>query len=112
MRAACRRCRGWCRHPCTSRKFGGNGDLAGYRNDDGPVPEETGEHYARQLHDLAAAFAAWDDPAVVTLTDDAKRVRPEAANRIERQLRPGEAAGRSGRMVLGPHGGQDPRATT
>ncbi len=93
--------------PSVLRKFGGNGDLAGrgvvarflfalprslagYRNDDAaPVPEHTGEHYARQVHDLAATFAEWDDPAVVTLTDDAKKVRSEAANRIERQLRPG-----------------------
>ncbi|WP_433051683.1 YfjI family protein [Dactylosporangium sp. CS-033363] len=93
--------------PSVLRKFGGNGDLAGrglparflfalprsragWRNDDAaPVPEHTGERYGRQIHDLAATLAEWDDPAVVTLTDEAKAVRSEAANRIERQLRPG-----------------------
>jgi hypothetical protein len=93
--------------PSVLRKFGSNGDLAGrglparflfalprsragWRDDDAaPVPEQTGVRYARQVHDLAATLAEWEDPAIVTLTDAAKPVRSEATNHIERQLRPG-----------------------
>jgi replicative DNA helicase len=93
--------------PSVLRKFGSNGDLAGrglparflfalprsragWRNDDAPpVPEHTGARYAQQVHDLAATFAEWEDPAVVTLTGEAKTIRGAAANQIERELRPG-----------------------
>jgi hypothetical protein len=93
--------------PSVLRKFGSNGDLAGrglparflfalprsragWRNDDAPpVAEHTGARYAERVHDLAASLAEWEDPAVVALTGEAKTIRAEATNVVERQLRPG-----------------------
>lgn len=93
--------------PTVLRKFGGNTDLAGrglparflfalprslagWRPvDTPPVPEQVTEGYRHRIHDLAATLAEWEDPAVVTLTDDATGVRRTAAEQVEAQLRPG-----------------------
>ena len=93
--------------PTVLRKFGGNTDLAGrglparflfalprslagYRlvNTDS-IPEQVTTGYRHRVHDLAATLAEWEDPAVVTLTPDAGRVRLAAAQEVEAQLRPG-----------------------
>ncbi|MGC5050104.1 YfjI family protein [Micromonospora sp. DT48] len=93
--------------PTVLRKFGGNADLAGrglparflfalprslagWRPvDTPPVPEQVTAGYRHRVHDLAATFAEWPDPDVVTLTDDAGRVRRAAAEQVEAELRPG-----------------------
>jgi replicative DNA helicase len=93
--------------PSVLRKFGGNADLAGrglparflfalpkslagWRQvEPEPIPETITAQYAERIHDLAAVFAEWEDPAVVALTDDARTVRIAAAEQIERELRPG-----------------------
>ncbi|MFI6257597.1 YfjI family protein [Micromonospora zamorensis] len=93
--------------PTVLRKFGGNADLAGrglparflfalprslagYRLvDTEPVPEQVTTGYRHRVHDLAATLAEWEDPAVVTLTPEAGRVRLAAAQEVEAQLRPG-----------------------
>ncbi|MEU5946350.1 YfjI family protein [Micromonospora sp. NPDC047465] len=93
--------------PTVLRKFGGNADLAGrglparflfalprslagYRAvDTAPVPEQVTAGYAHRVHDLAATLAEWTDPAVVTLTEEAGRVRRAAAEQVEAELRPG-----------------------
>ena len=93
--------------PSVLRKFGGNADLAGrglparflfalprslagYRRVDAdPVPEQVTAGYGHRVHDLAATLAEWEDPAVVTLTPEAGRVRLTAAEQVEAELRPG-----------------------
>lgn len=95
--------------PSVLRSFGGNTELAGrglparflfslprslagYRQiDTEPVPTTVGEAYDRHVRQLAATFAEWEDPAVVTLTDPAQLVRIDAATDLETQLRPGAA---------------------
>jgi replicative DNA helicase len=54
-----------------------------------PVPEQVTAGYGHRVHDLAATLAEWEDPAVVTLTPEAGRVRLAAAQEVEAQLRPG-----------------------
>ena len=93
--------------PVVLRQFGGNTGLAGrglparflfalpvsmagYRDvDTPPVPEQVTDDYRQRVHDLAATFAERDDIAVVTLTEEAGRVRRAAAERVEAELRPG-----------------------
>ncbi|WP_033339159.1 YfjI family protein [Catenuloplanes japonicus] len=93
--------------PSVLRKFGGNDDLAGRglvarflfvlpaslagwrETEPDPIPEDVRARYTTQVHDLAAVLAEWTGPAVVTLTDDAARIRATAAAEIERRLRPG-----------------------
>lgn len=93
--------------PVVLRQFGGNAGLAGrglparflfalpasmagYRPvDTPPVPEQVTAGYRHRVHDLAATFAEWTDPAVVVLTDDARQVRRAAAEQVEAELRPG-----------------------
>ncbi|MBO4159315.1 YfjI family protein [Micromonospora antibiotica] len=93
--------------PVVLRAFGGNAGLAGrglparflfalpvsmagYRPvDTPPVPEPVTAGYQHRIHDLAATFAEWEDPAVVVLTEDAGQVRRAAAEQVEAQLRPG-----------------------
>jgi hypothetical protein len=93
--------------PTVLRRFGGNADLAGrglparflfalprslagWRAvDPDPVPEQVADLYRQRVHDLAATYAEWTDPAVVTLTPEAERVRRAAAEQVEAQLRPG-----------------------
>ncbi|AVT39148.1 YfjI family protein [Plantactinospora sp. BB1] len=93
--------------PSVLRKFGGNADLAGrglparflfalprslagWRSVDAePVPEQVITGYRHRIHDLAAMLAEWEDPAVVTLTPEAGRVRRAAAEAVEAELRPG-----------------------
>ncbi|WP_341717696.1 YfjI family protein [Micromonospora sp. FIMYZ51] len=93
--------------PVVLRQFGGNAGLAGrglparflfalpasmagYRPvDTPPVPEQVTAGYRHRVHDLAATFAEWEDPAVVTLTEDAGKVRRAAAEQVEAELRPG-----------------------
>ncbi|MGK5674072.1 YfjI family protein [Micromonospora sp. URMC 106] len=95
--------------PVVLRQFGGNAGLAGrglparflfalpasmagYRPvDTPPVPEQVTAGYRHRVHDLAATFAEWEDPAVVTLTEDAGRVRRAAAEAVEAELRPGRS---------------------
>jgi hypothetical protein len=89
------------------RTFGGNDDLAGrglvarflfvlpaslagWRAiDPDPIPAQVTDLYTRRVHDLATTFADGTDPAVVTLTEEAGRLRAEHAAAIETQLRPG-----------------------
>nr|WP_238359452.1 DUF3987 domain-containing protein [Micromonospora fiedleri] len=62
--------------------------LAGYRAvDTAPVPEQVTTGYRHRVHDLAAILAEWEDPAVVTLTEEAGRVRRAAAEQVETELR-------------------------
>lgn len=93
--------------PSVLRKFGGNADLAGrglparflfslpkslagWRQvEPDPIPDHIRNRYAQHVHDLAATFAEWEDPAVVALTPEARAVRIAAAEHIERELRPG-----------------------
>lgn len=93
--------------PVVLRQFGGNAGLAGrglparflfalpasmagYRPVDTPsVPEQVADGYRRRVHDLAATFAEWEDPAVVVLTEEAGKVRRAAAEQVEAELRPG-----------------------
>ncbi|MEV6694174.1 YfjI family protein [Micromonospora sp. NPDC051196] len=93
--------------PVVLRQFGGNAGLAGrglparflfalpasmagYRPvDTPPVPEQVAAGYRHRIHDLAATFAEWEDPAVVVLTEDAGKVRRAAAEQVEAELRPG-----------------------
>ena len=93
--------------PVVLQQFGGNAGLAGrglparflfslpasmagYRDvDTPPVPEQVAEAYRHRIHDLAATFAEWEDPAVVVLTEQAGRVRLAAAKQVEAELRPG-----------------------
>ncbi|WP_435588267.1 DUF3987 domain-containing protein [Micromonospora aurantiaca (nom. illeg.)] len=93
--------------PAVLRKFGGNADLAGrglparflfalprslagYRAvDTALVPEQVTAGYQHRVHDLAATLAQWTEPAVVTLSEDAGRVRRAAAEQVEAELRPG-----------------------
>lgn len=53
------------------------------------MPEQVTAGYRHRVHDLAATFAEWTDPAVVVLTDDARQVRRAAAEQVEAELRPG-----------------------
>lgn len=93
--------------PSVLRKFGSNDEmagrglvarflfvlpasLAGWRETDpDPIPAAVRDRYAAQVQHLAATFAEWTDPAVVTLTPDATPIRSVAAADVERQLRPG-----------------------
>lgn len=93
--------------PSVLRKFGGNADLAGrglparflfalprslagYRAvDTPPIPESITAGYRHRIHDLAATLAGWEDPAVITLTEEAGTVRRTAAEQVEAELRPG-----------------------
>ncbi|MEU8182542.1 YfjI family protein [Micromonospora sp. NPDC049047] len=93
--------------PSVLRKFGGNADLAGrglparflfalprslagYRTvDTPPIAEPVTAGYRNRVHDLAATFAEWEDPAVVVLTEDAATVRRATAEQVEAELRPG-----------------------
>lgn len=93
--------------PRVLRRFGGNedltgrgllarflfvlpGSLTGWRDvDSDPVPAAIAAGYSHRIHDLAATFAEWTDPAVVTLTPEAHRLRVGAAADLEVQLRPG-----------------------
>ncbi|MBL6277858.1 DUF3987 domain-containing protein [Micromonospora fiedleri] len=93
--------------PVVLRQFGGNAGLAGrglparflfalpasmagYRPvDTPPVSEQVAAGYRHRIHDLAATFAEWEDPAVVVLTEDAGKVRRAAAEQVEAELRPG-----------------------
>jgi replicative DNA helicase len=94
--------------PSVLRRFGGNADLtgrgllarflfalpkslAGYRNVEHvvPVPANVAHAYGEHVQHLAVMFTEQDGCAVVTLDDDAHRVRVAAAGDIERQLRPG-----------------------
>lgn len=64
--------------------------MAGFRLvDTPPVPEQVAAGYLHRVHDLAATFAEWEDPAVVLLTEDAGQVRRAAAEQVEAELRPG-----------------------
>ncbi|GIG03285.1 YfjI family protein [Catellatospora citrea] len=66
--------------------------LAGYRDQDSPpVPVSVTARYESTVRTLAATLAEWDGPRVLTLTEEASRVRAAAAATIEEQLRPGGA---------------------
>jgi replicative DNA helicase len=94
--------------PSVLRKFGGNADLfgrglparflfalpkslTGHRDftHAPPLSDAIAETYGATVHDLAATFVEWTDPAVVALTGDATRIRNTAVQTIETQLRPG-----------------------
>ncbi|WP_020522832.1 YfjI family protein [Catelliglobosispora koreensis] len=93
--------------PSVLRKFGSNAELfgrglparfwfivprslAGWRRQDAPpVPGAVMAGYELTVQQLAATLAEWEDPAVVTLLPDAERVRVEAAEELEMELRPG-----------------------
>lgn len=95
--------------PSALRKFGSNPELfgrglparfwfimprslAGYRDQDSPpVPVAVEARYESTVRTLATTLANWDGPRVLTLTDQASRVRAAAAATIEEQLRPGGA---------------------
>ncbi|MFC7243680.1 YfjI family protein [Catellatospora aurea] len=95
--------------PSALRKFGSNAELfgrglparfwfilprslAGYRDQDSPpVPVSVAARYESTVRILATTLAEWDGPRVLTLTDEAGRVRAAAAETIEEQLRPGGA---------------------
>lgn len=51
------------------------------------MPEQVTTGYRHRVHDLAAILAEWEDPAVVTLTEEAGRVRRAAAEQVETELR-------------------------
>lgn len=54
-----------------------------------PVHPDTEALYSAQVQAMARTLAEWQDPAVVTLTDDAREILHKAMQAIEDQLGPG-----------------------
>lgn len=54
--------------------------------DSAPIPPAVVARYAREMQDLVVTLADWADPAVVALTDPARKTWIEAARAIEKQL--------------------------
>lgn len=62
----------------------------GFRNvDSDPVPDEVEWRYSQQVTTLARTLAEWTDPAVLTLTPEARAIHVKAMQTIEDQLVPG-----------------------
>lgn len=54
--------------------------------DPDPVPPEVTERYSTTIQELAKTLAEWNDPAVIALTPQARKVMFEAAQHIEDRL--------------------------